>query len=300
MNEFERFYRGKKVLVTGGAGFIGSHIAEALVNLGSHVTIMDNFSTGSLNNLRSVVTNINLMYADITSPYSCLKATTDKDIIFHLAAFVSVPFSIKNPTTCFAVNAQGTKNLLDASTENKVTSFVYSSSSAIYGNKETPCSENDQPNPQSPYAQTKLEGEQFCRKYAQEHGINTVCLRYFNVYGERQNPYGDYAAVVPKFKNCLLTKKPITIFGDGSQTRDFIHVSKVVDANLKTGMLSNTHGEIFNIASGKSVNLLDLIKQLEQEVSQPLTDITYKPSRHGDIMKSQANCSKYEKIATSY
>ncbi len=299
MNEFERFYRGKKVLVTGGAGFIGSHIAEILVQLGSQVTVMDNFSAGSLNNLRSVVTNINLMYADITSPYSCQKATTDKDIVFHLAAFVSVPFSIKNPTTCFAVNVQGTKNLLDASTQNHVASFVLSSSAAIYGNKETPCSENDQPNPLSPYAQTKLEAVHLCKKYAQEQNLNTVCLRYFNVYGERQNPYGDYASVIPKFKNCLITKKPITIFGDGTQTRDFIHVSKVVEANLKTAMLPNSHGEIFNIASGKSMNLLDLIKKLEQEVAQPLTDITYKPSRHGDIMKSQANCSKYEKITTS-
>lgn len=296
MNHLERFYQGKKVLVTGGAGFIGSHLTERLIKLGAHVTVLDNFSTGKLANLKPIITRINLMYADVTSPYSCVKATYGKDVVFHLAAFISVPLSLKNPAVCSAINTDGTRNILEGCREAEVPSLVFSSSSAVYGNKETPCNESDTPNPLTPYASTKLEGEKLCKKYAQECGMNTVCLRYFNVYGDRQNPNGEYAAVVAKFKDCLNNKKPITIFGNGQQTRDFIHVSKVVDANLMMGMQTGKVGEVFNVATGKSINLIQLIKQLEQELKLKPADILYEPTRSGDIMHSQANCTKYLEI----
>lgn len=292
MNHLEKFYQGKHVLVTGGAGFIGSHLTEKLVKLGAHVTVLDNFSTGKLANLKPIITRINLMYADITSQYSCQKATAGKDVVFHLAAFISVPLSIKNPAICSAINTNGTQNILEGCKQNNVPSLVFSSSSAVYGNKETPCNEQDTPNPQTPYASTKLEGEKLCKQYAQECNMNTVCLRYFNVYGERQNPNGEYAAVVAKFKDCLCNKKPITIFGDGKQTRDFIHVSKVVETNLKMGMQKNNVGEVFNVATGTSINLIQLIKQLENELKLKPADILYEPTRSGDIMHSQANCKK--------
>ena len=295
MNDLEQYYQGKKVLVTGGAGFIGSHLTEKLVQLGAQVTVLDNFSTGTLSNLKPIITRINLMYADITSRYSCLKATIGKDIVFHLGAFISVPLSITNPEICNTVNIDGTKNLLESCKQNNVNTFAFSSSAAVYGNKETICNEDDPPNALSPYAMSKLKGEQLCKQYAQNYDINSICLRYFNVYGERQNPNGQYAAVVAKFKDCLFNKKPITIFGDGKQTRDFIHVAKVVEANLTLAMRPHNNGEIFNIATGKSINLLELIKQLESEFGIKPVDVTYKPARVGDIAHSQADASKYLK-----
>ena len=295
MKSLEAFYKGKNVLVTGGAGFIGSHLVEALIKFGARVTILDNFSTGSLNNLTSVLTLINLFYADISSPYSCLKATKNKDMVFHLAAFISVPGSISNPDLCYTINTQGTKNLLEACKEYEVKTFMLSSSAAVYGNKNESCIETDAPNPQSPYAQSKIDGERLCKEYAEKESFNTACLRYFNVYGERQNPNGEYAAAAAKFKQNLLSKQPLTIYGDGKQTRDFIHVSKIVEANLKIAMMENLKGDIFNIGSGKSIDLFQLIEQLEQELNVKKTDITFQGSRKGDILHSQANCEKYQK-----
>ncbi|MFH0898728.1 MAG: NAD-dependent epimerase/dehydratase family protein [bacterium] len=299
MSEVETFYKDKKVLVTGGAGFIGSHLVEKLVKLGAHVTILDNFSTGNLNNLSPIITQINVLYADITSPYSCIKATTNKDIVFHLAAFISVPGSIENPDFCHKVNVEGTKNILQACVENKTQTLVLSSSAAVYGDKEDPCTENDLPNPTSPYGKSKVEGEKLCKEYAQTSALATACLRYFNVYGERQDPNGHYAAAAAKFKQNLLNKKPITIYGDGKQTRDFVHVSKVVQANLTIAHIAqqeNLKGEIFNVGTGKSINLFQLVEILEQELNTKTTEFTFLPSRSGDIPHSQANCEKYKRV----
>lgn len=296
MESLQSFYNKKRVLVSGGAGFIGSHLVEKLVALGARVTVLDNFSTGNLTNLKSVAPIITLLYADIRSAYSCLKATHQQDIVFHTAAFTSVPESIKNADLCYKVNIEGTENLLEGCKKNNVKTFILSSSSAVYGSKSGICSESDFPSPESPYAISKHEAEILCQKYTVAHGLCTAILRYFNVYGDRQNPHGTYAAVVARFKQQLLTGQPVTIFGDGTQTRDFVHVSQVVDANLILGMNESLQAEIFNIGSGKSVNLFQLIQQLEQELNVTKTDITFLPSRQGDIAHSTANCAKYSAI----
>ncbi len=294
--QVKSFYKGKNILVTGGAGFIGSHIVERLVNYGAHVTILDNFSSGHLKNLSSVINNITILYADICNGFSLLKATRRQDIVFHLAAFISVAQSVKKPEICHTINTQGTNNLLDNCRLNGVKTVVFSSSSAVYGNHEGPCTEDTPTDPQSPYALSKLEGEALCKKLALEHGINTACLRYFNVYGERQNPQGEYAAVVAKFKYALQNNIPLVVFGNGSQTRDFINVSDVVDANLTIGTQENLQGEIFNIGTGKSINLLELIEQLEKELKTKAAAIAYQPARMGDITHSHANCEKFHQL----
>jgi len=285
-------YGGKKVLVTGGAGFIGSHLVEKLVNLGAKVTVLDNFTTGSLNNLQSVLTNINLLYTDVTTLYSVMRAIRGMDFVFHLAAFVSVPQSLLHPEICMDINVTGTKNILEACKEHKVKAMVYSSSSAIYGNKNESCNERDTPQPQSPYATSKLQAEKLCKKYAQLYDIPISCLRYFNVYGARQNPRGEYAAVVAKFKENLLQNKPLIIYGDGNQTRDFIHVSKIVEANLKIALIQENRGELYNIGSGKSMSLLELIAKLEKELNTPNKHVTFSAARHNDIQHSRADCKK--------
>ncbi len=299
MESLQKFYDKKRVLVTGGAGFIGSHLVEKLVSLGARVTVFDNFSTGSLTNLKSVVHAINIIYADVRSPYSCLRATANQEIVFHLAAFISVPESFQNPQLCYNVNIDGTNNILAGCEKNNVKTFIYSSSSAVYGNKNTLCSEIDPLDPQSPYAISKHKGELATKHYFQTYRLNTAILRYFNVYGPRQNPHGSYAAVVAKFTQQLLAQKPLTIFGDGKQTRDFIHVSKIVEANLMVAMHNNLHGDIYNVGTGKSMNLLQLIDHLEKELNIKRTTIMFLPARQGDITNSQANCEKYQKLSPS-
>lgn len=296
MDQLKESYQGKRVLVSGGGGFIGSHLVEKLIELQAKVTVLDNFSNGSLNNLRNVITQINLLYGDVRSSYTCLKATKNQDIVFHMAALVSVPLSTQHPKTCNEINVTGTDNLLKNSVKNNVKTFILSSSAAIYGNKNEICKEEDSPNPQTPYATSKLESENLCKQYDKENELNCASLRYFNVYGERQSSNGDYAAVVAKFKQNLIDRKPIVIFGDGKQLRDFIHVSKVVEANLKIGIKQNLNGEIFNIASGQSISLLELLDQLEKETKIEKTQIVYKETRSGDIAISRADCYKYEKL----
>lgn len=295
MESLQQFYSNKRILVTGGAGFIGSHLVEKLIGLGAHVSVLDNFSTGNLANLKSVAHAITLLYSDIRSPYSCIKATYQQDIVFHAAAFTSVPESLQSPDLCHKVNVDGTRYLLEGCKKNNIKNFIFSSSSAVYGNKSEICLESDYPSPQSPYGMSKNEAESLCKQYSLDGSVGTTILRYFNVYGERQNPNGQYAAVVARFKQQLLSGQPLTIFGDGTQTRDFIHVSKVVDANLALGMSQNHQGDIFNIGSGKSVNLLELIEQLERELEVKRSGITFLPARHGDITHSKANCEKYLK-----
>lgn len=291
-HQLKEFYAGKKVLVTGGAGFIGSHIVEELVALDAKVTVLDNFTTGSINNLRKVLPFISVQYADITAPYSLRQGVADKEIIFHLAAFVSVASSVKYPSHCALVNEIGTANLLHAAVKSGVKSVVFSSSAAVYGNKTTLCQEDDIPNPQSPYATSKLAGEVLCKEASINHKIATTCLRYFNVYGDRQSPSGEYAAVVAKFTQRLKAHEPVLIFGDGEQTRDFIHVSKVAQANLLAGMQLNNAGEVINVASGVSITLLQLLEQLEAELGIQKTNLLFEPSRDGDIKYSSASNEK--------
>ena len=297
MESLKNFYTNKRVLVTGGAGFIGSHLVEKLVSLGARVTVLDNFSSGNINNLKSVLSSVSLFYADVRTEYSCSKATVGQDVVFHTAGFISVAESVKNPKVCYDINVQGTAHMLEACRKNDVKNFVFSSSSAVYGQKNGLCNEDDPVDPQSPYASSKYDGETLCKEYAQTTNMNIAILRYFNVYGERQSADGSYAAVVARFSQQLKTGQPVTIFGDGKQTRDFIHVSQVAQANALLGMRDDLKGDVFNVGSGKSITILELIEQLEKELNVKSAELTFSPARQGDIVHSHANCEKYLHIA---
>lgn len=300
MNSWQTYYANKRVLVTGGAGFIGSHLVEKLVALGARVTVLDNFSTGDINNLKSVLPLVSLSYADVRSAYSCIKATVGQDMVFHTASFVSVPESINNPKLCYEINIQGTENMLEGCKKNGVKAFIFSSSSAVYGNTNKECLEDDPLDPQSPYAISKRDAEVLSRLTAQASDLRVAILRYFNVYGSRQSSSGTYAAVVARFTQQLKAGQPLTIFGDGTQTRDFIHVSKVVEANLIFGMREDIKGDIFNVGSGKSITILELIQQLEKELNIKPAGYSFQPARQGDIVRSYANCEKFLHVMSEY
>ncbi|MFH1461583.1 MAG: NAD-dependent epimerase/dehydratase family protein [bacterium] len=295
MKNLQNFYKDKNILVTGGAGFIGSNICKELVKLEAKVTIIDNLSTGNLTNLKSILPQINIIYGDITNNFTCKKITKNKDMVFHLAAMTSVSQSVKTPDICYQINVQGTKNLLESCKKNKVSKFIFSSSASVYGNRTNKCKETDTLNPQSPYAKSKVEGELLCKEYS-NYEIQTACLRYFNVYGDNQNPNGEYSAVIAKFKYNLKHNIPITIFGDGKQTRDFIHVDKIVNANLIIAAADNYFYEIINVATGKSINLIELIELLKKENKAKETKIKYEPTRKGDILYSFADCQKFNNL----
>lgn len=296
--EFLEYYRDKQVLVTGGCGFIGSHLVGKLVDAGAHVTILDDCSTGSLGNIAPVRGRVRLIQASITDFESCLLAAQGMHIIFHLGAFISVPQSLENPTECHRINVDGTLNMLEAAHQAGVQRFVFSSSAAVYGPQDTTCVETMPCSPESPYGYSKLIGELLCQQYARCFGLNTVCLRYFNVYGERQNPNGAYAAVVAKFKHQMKHNLPITIFGDGLQTRDFITVEEVAYANMRLALLkpSSMHGNVYNIATGTSITLLELVEKLKKEFPRYTNTIIFAPARPGDITHSSADCSAYHAL----
>ena len=289
-------YHGLPVLITGGCGFIGSHIAENLVATGAQVTIIDDLSTGFLHNIEHIRNNVQFIQASITDKDACFQATRGQKIIFHLAALISVPESIINPQLCHDINVNGTFNILEAARINKVKKFVLSSSAAVYGNITQTCHEQMPCNPESPYGFSKHIDELLCQQYSKVYGLETVVLRYFNVWGPRQNPQGSYAGVVAKFTQNIQLNKPITIYGDGLQKRDFIHVNEVSDANLLLGRSSVGNGEIFNIATGTSITLLDLIEQLKKQYPYYNQEIRFEPARMGDLKISQADCSKYKAL----
>lgn len=298
-NIIQMNYKNKQILITGGAGFIGSHIADALLEQQAHVHILDNLSTGTYKNLEHIKNKIEFIENDIRSFEACLSATKNIDVVFHCAAFVSVPKSIKKPQECLEVNVQGTQLLLEACIRNNVKSFVLSSSAAVYGERNDVCSEDNKLDPQSPYAESKAKGEKLCKTYSHSYNISTSSLRYFNVYGERQQLDSSYAAVVAAFTEKLKKNKPITIYGSGLQTRDFVHVSKVVQANLLCGMQHGMKGEVFNVASGNNMNLFELIGQLSNTISPQTITIKFQPARPGDVYYSEADCSKFVRWSSS-
>ncbi len=291
-------YKNSHVLITGGAGFIGSHLTEALVDAGAHVTVIDNLSTGTLENLERVKNKINFIKGDITDKELCLKISTNISHIFHLAACVSVPLSMKDPNFCHNSNIQGLFNMLEAARINGVFRFIFSSSSAVYGHSTKKCSENSTPNPTSPYGYSKLLGEIYCQQYAQIYNVPTLSLRYFNVIGSRQNPHDTYAGVYAKFMYNMKHNIPITIYGDGTQTRDFIRVEEVVNANIKLAQLPTTlcDGKPINIGTGTPTTINDLFIAIKKLYPLYEHNPSYTSQRAGDIKFSTADCKLYKAL----
>lgn len=295
---FIHSYEKIPVLVTGGCGFIGSHLAEKLVALGADVTILDDLSSGSEENIAAIADKITVIHGSITDFDTCIMATKNKQIIFHLAAFISVPGSIENPRLCHEINVLGTQNILEAARINNAKRFVFSSTCALYGESTIDCCETMSTNPVSPYAFSKLIGEMFCKEYAKVFDMEAVTMRYFNVYGPRQNPHSFYAGVIAKFTYNMERNLPLTIFGDGTQTRDYVPVDKVVEANLFLGICNKDRiqGELFNIATGKSISIIELIELLKKQYPLYNDDIIFMPPRPGDIQHIAADCSKYTNL----
>jgi len=286
----------KRFLVTGGAGFIGSHLVEALVKKGYFVRVLDNFYSGKRENLKSVIDRIDLIKGDIRDYSICLKATKKIDFILHQAALRSVPKSMLNPKEYNEVNIGGTLNLLNAAVKNKVKIFVFASSSSVYGQtKVFPEKEDFLPSPISPYALTKLTGEYYCRMFSYHYNLATVSLRYFNVFGRRQALDDEYAVVIPKFIHCALNNKPYPIYGTGKQSRDFTYVDNVVEANLLAVKNPNLKGEVFNIASGKDYSILELVEILNKILHKDIKPV-FLPPRPGDVFRTKADLTKAKKI----
>jgi UDP-glucose 4-epimerase len=284
-----------KVLVTGGAGFIGSHTVDRLVAAGYKVRIVDNLSTGNLTNISTHINrgSAEFVEADIRDPDVMGKIVHDVDAAIHLAAIVSVPFSVKNPALTYEVNVNGTRNLLTSCAKSNVKKFIFISSCSIYGEPQyLPVDEVHPTNPVSPYAASKLEGEQCCETFNENIGFDVAVLRLFNVYGPRQG-LTDYSGVITKFLGNIKKERPLIIYGDGSQTRDFIHVSDVADTILTLVQNDEAKG-VFNIGSGKAVSINDLAKTV-LNLSGKDYGIEYWPSRSGDIMHSFADVSKAKK-----
>jgi len=294
-----------KCLVTGGAGFIGSNLCEGLLKTGHDVTIMDNFSTGNYKNIAGIE-DIDYVYADIRNLRDCFEATKGIDIVFHLAALPSVPRSIKSPIPTNNVNITGTLNMLLASKHNNVKRFIFSSSSSVYGNRSQDVKrECFTPKPISPYAFTKLAGEHYCKLYNDIYNLPTVCLRYFNVFGERQNINSQYSAVLPKFIDKILNNQSPIIFGDGKQSRDFTYVSNVVEANILASTNCDAVGKTFNIACGNSIEVGDMLNNIREVVYHEKpelikTNVIYESPRIGDIKRSLADISQAKKILGYY
>jgi UDP-N-acetylglucosamine/UDP-N-acetyl-alpha-D-glucosaminouronate 4-epimerase len=282
--------RVHSVLVTGGAGFIGSHIVRRLLRDGYEVRVLDSFATGKRANIAGL-DRLDVVEADVRSPAALRAAMADVDAVFHLAALPSVARSWSDPVATLATNAHGTANVAESAHEAGVSCLVYSSSSSIYGEQEVELkAESLEPHPISPYAYSKLLGEKIALAHARDRsGMRVVALRYFNVFGARQDPDSPYSAVIPLFMKAALSGSPATIFGDGLQSRDFTHVDNVVDANVRS-LESTVSGVALNIATGESHTLLELSDAISRLGGRPL-QIAHKPPRQGDIRHSRADLS---------
>jgi nucleoside-diphosphate-sugar epimerase len=284
-----------KFLITGGAGFIGSHIANRLAGDNHFIRILDNFSSGKMANLESIIDKVEIIKGDICSMDDCVKATNGIDFVLHQAALRSVPKSMEDPVRYNEVNISGTLNLLQASRKNNVKRFVLASSSSIYGDvRNFPEKESFFPDPISPYALTKLAGEHYCKIFNLNYGLETVCLRYFNVFGPRQALDDEYAVVIPKFINCMLQGNSPPIFGNGRQSRDFTFVDNVVNANILACKGNNCMGGVFNVASGKDYSILDLVKILNKITGKKIGPEFF-DKRPGDVFRTLADLTNSKK-----
>ncbi len=279
----------QKYVVTGGAGFIGSHLATALVEKGHDVVVVDNLSTGFLGNLKHILDRIEFVEADVCDPSEMAFAFRGVDCIFHKAALASVPYSVEHPLEVNQACVNGTLNVLNEARKANVRRVVYASTSAVYGDRPFAANrETDIPTVISPYAVAKLSGEYYCQAFHHAYGLETVALRYFNVFGPRQDPNSAYAAVIPLFINWILDGKSPVVFGDGTQSRDFTYVGNVVAANLLAAQVEGVSGQAFNVADGRSISLLDLVSALSNALNVPVHP-DFQPPRVGDILHSMAD-----------
>jgi UDP-glucose 4-epimerase len=276
-------------LVTGGAGFIGSHIVDALLERGGNVRVLDNLSTGRRDNLQHVADRVEFVQGDIGDLDAVRAAVDDIDIVFHQAALASVPLSVEDPLATNHACVTGTLNLLHAGQRAGIRRLVYAASSSLYGDQPTASKrEVDAPSPLSPYGVAKLAGEYYCHAFYHTYGLETVCLRYFNVFGPRQDPDSAYSAVIPLFITALLEGRQPIVFGDGNQSRDFTFVDNIVQGNLLASEHRNAPGKSFNIANGRTTDLLTLIRTLNELLGTNIQP-QHEPPRVGDILDSMAD-----------
>ena len=287
-----------RFLVSGGAGFIGSHLVEQLVAGGHDVVVLDDFSTGRRENLAAVADRIRLIEGSITDAAVCRRAMADVDCVLHQAAVTSVQGSVAEPTATHQVNATGTLSVLVAARDARVRRVVYAGSTSAYGNPATlPNSEDHVTRPLSPYAASKLAGEQYCSAFHATYGLETVVLRYFNVFGPRQDPNSQYAAVVPQFIAAALEAEPPTIYGDGNQTRDFVYVANVVHANILAARApaARVAGQVFNVGCAQSVSINDLWDRIQTLTGAPVLP-RHVEGRSGEVRNSLASIDKAREL----
>lgn len=285
-----------RYLITGGAGFIGSHLVKRLLSYGGSVRIVDNLSTGYAERLNDVRDSVHLLTGDLAEESVAAEAVKDIDYVLHQAAVPSVQRSVDDAIGTNRSNVTATLNLLENCRKAGVRRFVYAASSSAYGDTEVlPKTEEIPANPLSPYALQKWIGERYCKLYHELYGLETVSLRYFNVFGPGQNPYSEYSAVIPKFTTRLLAKQPITVYGDGEQSRDFTHIENVIEANMLALHARHAPGEVCNIGCGQRITLNELIRMLE-EIIGVRAQVTYAPSKAGDVRHSLADITKASRI----
>ena len=278
-------------LVTGGAGFIGSHLSEELVGRGHRVRAFDNLSTGKRKNLEHIP-GVELLVGDLANLEDCRRAVRGVDYVLHMGAVASVPRSVVDPIASNTANIDGSLNILVAARDEKVRRLVYAGSSSAYGDLPTLPKHEDMPTkPQSPYALQKLVAEQYCQMFTQLYGLETVTIRYFNVFGPRQDPGSPYSGVISLFSTALLEGRRPIIFGDGGQTRDFTYVANVVDGVLRACEAPNVAGEVINVATGGRISLNQLLQTINEIVGTSIEPI-YEESRAGDVRDSQADISR--------
>lgn len=292
-----------KVLVTGGAGFIGSNLADELIRQGAKVSLIDNFVTGFRENLNEITGNFDLFEGDINDPVLLEKALDGVEIVFHQAALPSVPRSVANPEETHQACVNGTFNLLSHAKNAGVRRVIYAASSSAYGDQETlPKVETMRPDPLSPYAAAKLMGEYYCSVFTRVYGLETIALRYFNVFGPRQNPSSQYSGVISRFIDALMKGDQPVIYGDGEQSRDFTYIANVVDANIRASQAAKGIGEVMNAANGERISLNELLEVLKTITGHPEVTADHQPERKGDVKHSQADnrkaveCIGYEKL----
>jgi len=286
----------RSVLVTGGGGFIGSNLVRALLERGDRVRVLDNFSTGNRDNLAGLEDDIEIVEGDLRSYERVHNAVRGVEVIFHQGALPSVPRSVQDPLTTGAVNVDGTLNVLLAARDESVGRVVFASSSSVYGNSGTlPRQESQTPDPISPYAVAKLAAERYCVSFFRVYGLETVALRYFNVFGERQDPLSQYAAVVPRFVTAIAERRPVPIHGDGTQSRDFTYVGNVVAANLLAAEAPGVGGAVLNVATGQQASVNELADAIGDALGLPV-EKEYLPTRAGDVRDSWADVSEAARL----